>query len=50
MTMSVREHQAIYEAVAQHDPEAAERCVIYHAHAMRGRWAELFVVEKGESN
>lgn len=46
MTMSMREHQAIYEALAQHDPEAAERCVIYHAHSLRERWAELFANPK----
>lgn len=48
MTLSVREHQSIYTALTQHDPEAAERCVVYHAHSVRERWAELFVLQKGE--
>ena len=42
MRASVREHEAIYNAVAQRDPEAAARVVIYHAHSLRERFAVLF--------
>jgi DNA-binding GntR family transcriptional regulator len=42
MRASLREHEAIYETLAQHDPEAAERRVIYHAQSLRERFADLF--------
>lgn len=42
MMASLREHEAIYEALVQGDPEAAERRVIYHAQSLRERFAELF--------
>lgn len=42
MTASLREHEAIYEALLQRDSEAAERLVIYHAQSLRARLADLF--------
>lgn len=42
MEVSLREHEAIYEALLQHDSEAAERLVICHAQSLRARLAELF--------
>jgi len=42
MHASNREHEAIFEAIAQHDPEAAARLVIYHTQSLRERFAELF--------
>jgi DNA-binding GntR family transcriptional regulator len=42
MMASLREHDAIYEALVQGDPEAAERSVIYHAQSLRERFADLF--------
>ena len=48
MTLSVRELQSIYQALANHDPEAAERTMIYHTQSLRERWAEWFVSQSGE--
>lgn len=48
MTLSVRELQSIYQALANHDPEAAERTMIYHTQSLRERWAEWFVSQTGE--
>ena len=48
MTLSVRELQSIYQALANHDPEAAERTMIYHPQSLRERWAEWFVSQSGE--
>jgi DNA-binding GntR family transcriptional regulator len=42
MHASVREHGAIFAALAQRDPEAAARVAIYHAHSLRERFAALF--------
>ncbi len=42
LSPSVREHQAIYEAIRQHDPEAAARLVVYHSQSVRERLAPLF--------
>jgi DNA-binding GntR family transcriptional regulator len=42
MRASIREHEAIYNAIAQRDPEAAARVAIYHAHSLRERFAALF--------
>jgi DNA-binding GntR family transcriptional regulator len=42
MHASNREHEAIFEAIAQRDPEAAARLVIYHTQSLRERFAELF--------
>jgi DNA-binding GntR family transcriptional regulator len=42
MRASVREHEAIFAALAQRDPEAAARVAIYHAHSLRERFATLF--------
>jgi DNA-binding GntR family transcriptional regulator len=42
MHASNREHEAIFEAITQRDPEAAARLVIYHTQSLRERFAELF--------
>jgi DNA-binding GntR family transcriptional regulator len=42
MRASVREHEAIFAAITQRDPEAAARVAIYHAHSLRERFAMLF--------
>jgi DNA-binding GntR family transcriptional regulator len=42
MRASIREHEAIYNAIAQRDPEAAARVAIYHAYSLRERFAALF--------
>jgi DNA-binding GntR family transcriptional regulator len=49
MEASIREHEAIFEALARRDPEAAERCVIYHAQSLRERLAELFTHQPEEN-
>jgi DNA-binding GntR family transcriptional regulator len=48
MGASLREHEAIYDALVQCDPEAASRCVIYHAQSLRERLADLFVAPADE--
>jgi DNA-binding GntR family transcriptional regulator len=45
MDASNHEHEAIYHAVAQRDPEAAARLVIYHSQSVRGRLSALFASE-----
>jgi DNA-binding GntR family transcriptional regulator len=42
MRASIREHEAIYNSIAQRDPEAAARVAIYHAHSLHERFAVLF--------
>ena len=42
MEASNREHAAIFAALAQRDPEAAGRMVIFHAQSLRERFADLF--------
>jgi len=42
MLASINEHQAILTALQDHDPEAAERLVVYHAQSLRERFRELF--------
>jgi DNA-binding GntR family transcriptional regulator len=42
MEASNREHAAILGALAERDPEAAARLVIYHAQSLRERFAEHF--------
>ncbi|HXF60285.1 MAG TPA: GntR family transcriptional regulator [Caldilineaceae bacterium] len=42
METSLREHTAIFEALARRDPVAAERLVIYHAQSLRSRFAAFF--------
>ena len=49
MAASLREHEAIFEALVQSDPEAASRCVIYHARSLRERFADLFVAQADEN-
>ncbi len=48
MAASCREHEAIFDALVQRDPEAAARLVIYHAQSLRERFAELFNVQPEE--
>lgn len=45
MAASLREHEAIFEALVQSDPEAASRCVIYHAQSLRERFSDLFAAQ-----
>ena len=42
MAASNQEHQEILDAIRSRDPEAAARCVIFHAQSLRARWAPLF--------
>lgn len=42
MNASNREHEAIFHAIAGHDPETAARLVIYHCQAVRERLSALF--------
>jgi DNA-binding GntR family transcriptional regulator len=42
MQASNREHAAIYKAIAQRDPDAAARLVIYHTQSLRERFSALF--------
>jgi DNA-binding GntR family transcriptional regulator len=46
MAASNQEHQEILDAIRSRDPEAAARCVIFHAQAFRARWAPLFRSEQ----
>lgn len=48
MRASNREHEAIFEAIAQRDPEAAARLVIYHSQSLRERFATLFSTQPEE--
>lgn len=41
MRASNREHQAIYQAICDRDPDAAARLAIYHAQSIRERFAAL---------
>jgi DNA-binding GntR family transcriptional regulator len=41
MSASVREHRAILQAIADHDPDAAARLAVYHAQSTRERFAVL---------
>jgi DNA-binding GntR family transcriptional regulator len=50
MRASVREHEAIFAAISQRDPEAAARVAIYHAHSLRERFAILFNSSDGEED
>jgi DNA-binding GntR family transcriptional regulator len=51
MQASNSEHQAIFEAIVQRDPEAAARLVIYHSQSFRERFSELFNDQiEGEDN
>jgi DNA-binding GntR family transcriptional regulator len=45
MRASNREHEAILHALAEGDPEAAVRLVIYHSQSVRERLAMLFTSE-----
>ncbi len=45
MNASNREHEAIFNAVARRDPEAAARLVIYHSQSVRERLSALFTSE-----
>lgn len=46
MSSSNQEHQQILDAIRSRDPEAAARCVIFHAQSLRARWASLFRSEQ----
>ena len=46
MNASNREHEAIFNAISRHDPEAAARLVIYHCQAVRERLSTLFSSEQ----
>lgn len=48
MEISNTEHQDIFDAIRQRDPEAASRLVIVHAQSLRTRWASLFRSENEE--
>jgi len=50
MTASISEHRAILSALQDRDLETAERLVIFHAHSLRERFAELFNEEAPEEN
>lgn len=45
MEASNREHEAIVDAIAARDPEAAVRLVTFHSHMVRERLGELFASE-----
>jgi len=45
MAASLNEHRSILNALQSHDPEAAERLVIYHAQSLRERFNILFSEE-----
>ena len=46
MNASNREHEAIFNAIAARDPEAAARLVIYHSQSVRERLSALFESEE----
>jgi DNA-binding GntR family transcriptional regulator len=48
MQASNREHSAIFKSIAERDPEAAARLVVYHAQSTRERWSALFGDAEGE--
>lgn len=48
MHASNREHEAIFHAIAENDPEAAARLVIYHSQSVRERFADLFRSSQAE--
>jgi DNA-binding GntR family transcriptional regulator len=47
---SNREHEAIYEAIVQRDPEAATRLVIFHSVSIRTRLAAFFNSARNEQS
>ena len=48
MKASNQEHEAIFNALVQRDPEAAARLTIYHAQSLRERFSELFNAQQNE--
>lgn len=46
MSLSNQEHEAIFQAIKQHDPEAAARLVAYHSQSVRERLSPFFNEEE----